>query len=156
MNNSQVFQKNHTKACSLKEKRKYAKAVPYLLTALEAVPNHPVVLSNLATSYYEAGALDEAARTVSQAESLGIKTAELNNVAGLIELKRQQYTKALELFYEAVRKEPRISVYHNHLGVVLFKLKKYPHAYNEFKTAVSLDPSNKEARRNLDDCEEFI
>lgn len=138
------------------EKRKYTKAVPYLLAALEAVPNHPIVLSNLATAYYEAGALDEAARTVSQTESLGIKTAELSNVAGLIELKRQQYTKALELFYEAVRKEPRIAVYHNHLGVALFKLKKYPHAYNEFKTALGLDPSNKEARRNLDDCEEFI
>lgn len=156
MNDNRVFQKNHSKGCSLMGKRKYAQAVPYLLAALEEIPNHPVVYSNLATSYYEAGSPDEAFRIISEARSRGIKTAELDNVEGLIELKRQQYTKALECFYTAVKKDPRISAYHNHLGVALFKLKKYPHAYNEFKTAVTLDPSNKDAARNLKDCEEFI
>lgn len=156
MNNSQVFQKNHSKACSLMGKKKYAQAIPYLLAALEEIPHHPVVYSNLATSYYESGNPEEAFRIVSEARSRGIKTAEIDNVSGLIELKRQQYTKALESFYEAVKKEPKIAVYHNHLGVALFKLKKYPHAFNEFKTAVTLDPSNKEALRNLHDCEDFI
>ena len=156
MNDNRVFQKNHSKGCSLMGKRKYAQAVPYLLAALEEIPNHPVVYSNLATSYYESGAFDDALRVTAEARRQGIGTAELDNVEGLVSLKRQLYTKALECFYEAVKKDPRTSAYHNHLGVALFKLKKYPHAYNEFKTAVTLDPSNKDAARNLTDCEEFI
>ena len=42
------------------------------------------------------------------------------------------------------------------MGVALFNLKKYPHAYKEFKTAVDLDPCNEEAARNLRDCEAFL
>lgn len=138
------------------DKGKYKRAISYLLAALEEIPNHPVVLSNLATAYYEAGEQEEAARAVATARSRGARTAELDNVSGLIELKRGQFTKAIESFYDAIKKNPRSSLFHNHLGVALFKLKKYPHAYNEFKTAVSLDPSNKDAVRNLNDCEEFL
>ncbi len=137
-------------------KKKYVKAIPYLLTALEEIPNHPVVLSNLAVCYYESGDRDAAARTVANARERGVQSAELDNVSGLLELRRQQYTKALEYFYEASKKDPRVSVYHNHMGVALFNLKKYPHAYKEFKTAVNLDPHNKEAARNLRDCESFL
>lgn len=138
------------------DKHKYAKAATYFQAALDIIPNHPVVISNLATAYYEAGNLAAAAQTVNEARQRGIKSGEIDNVSGLLELKRKQFTKALEYFYEATKKEPHVSEYHNHMGVALFKLQKYPHAYHEFKKALSLDENNKEAQLNLKDCEEFI
>ena len=74
-------------------KKKYVKAIPYLLTALEEIPNHPVVISNLAVCYYESGDRDAAARTVSNARERGIQSAELDNVSGLLELRRGNSTQ---------------------------------------------------------------
>ena len=65
-------------------KKKYVKAIPYLLTALEEIPNHPVVISNLAVCYYESGDRDAAARTVANASERGVCAPELNNVRGLL------------------------------------------------------------------------
>ena len=71
------------------------------------------------------------------------------HLAGYIKLAEGQPEEAIKLIRQAIRKAPKVALYHYNLGGAYFMQKDYEKARDAFQAAVRLDPSSRDAIDNL-------
>jgi len=71
------------------------------------------------------------------------------HLAGYIKLAEGQHEEGVKLIKQAIRKAPKIPMYHYNLGGAYFMQKDYLKAREAFQAAVRLDPESRDAVDNL-------
>jgi len=71
------------------------------------------------------------------------------HLAGYIKLAEGQYDEAVQLIKQAIRKAPKVALYHYNLGGAYFMHRDFEKARDAFQAAVRLDPQSREAIDNL-------
>jgi len=143
-------------AIALREGR-HDKARQVLMNALAEDPESVMASLYLARAYDVAGAYDEAAQVLRRlrARVPNLKEAEDREVAhrlrtegeALFEQRRAE--RALQLFADALRRDPDDPLTHNNIGVVTLALGDADRAREYFRRALSLAPGLIPAQENL-------
>ena len=71
------------------------------------------------------------------------------HLAGYIKLAEGQHDEAVQLIKRAIRKAPKVALYHYNLGGAYFMRRDFEKARDAFQAAVRLDPQSREAIDNL-------
>lgn len=135
---------------------KETEARPYFERCLQAEPGYSMARYNLANSLADAGRFEEAVQDFRRAaaEMPNDKVVLEHYSAALDALAESQvaggqFESAAITLKEALRLQPRDSALHNRRGAILLRMGRRDEARGEFESALSLDPGNEEARRNL-------
>lgn len=121
-----------------------AKAVYEQLLKID--PNNAIALNNLAFRKAEEGLdLDSALTMAQKARQIQPNATAMADTLGWIYIKKNMTTEAGRIFEDLVKKEPAISTYHYHYGMVLIQKGDKTSARRELETALRDKPSKDEA-----------
>jgi Tfp pilus assembly protein PilF len=123
----------------------------YALARLLDAPR-PVLLTNEAIAYYEAGNLAAAESAARQAIDLGGASAPAHTMLGAVDLAQQRALEATLSLEEAVRLDPSYSPAHFYLGLAYKSLNRPVLAVAAFERVLALTPdplARREACRHL-------
>lgn len=95
---------------------------------------------------------DEAYKSLVVAQSIKKDVFEINYNLGYLEYTRKNYEKSVNLLRLAVQQDPEHAQALRYFGLALFKIKKYPDAYNYLSRALNLEPDDKEAMFAMAEC----
>jgi Flp pilus assembly protein TadD len=137
----------------LTERGKFDESEAVLREGLKQIPGHPLLLNTLAMHLADRGAqLDEALELVTRALKAGPEDPSFLDTSGWVYFKRgdyrlaaEQFTKAIKIFGEA----PAAGAVWVHLGATHEKVGEIEKAKDAYRTALSLQPNNKEAAEAL-------
>lgn len=104
---------------------------------------------NLAVSYQERGAIEQALEEYQRALEENPSSAEIHNNLGLIYEDQGNLDEAVREFREALRIDSNYERAHNNLGVVLYQKGDLDGAVSEYREALRLNPGNFESYTNL-------
>ncbi|MBU5637903.1 tetratricopeptide repeat protein [Geomonas sp. Red69] len=121
-----------------------------LQKAISINPNDFELHNNLGVVLKQQGKNDEAIREYQTVLTLqpGDVMARFN--LGNVYLVQKRYDKALELYRSCLQSIPEYDELHNNLGIVYGKLGQREQSIKAFEEALRLNPSNINAKRNLD------
>ncbi|MGZ8401427.1 MAG: tetratricopeptide repeat protein, partial [Methyloceanibacter sp.] len=102
-----------------------------------------------AVRQHQAGQLDAAAAGYARILAIDPGHAEALHLSGLIAHQRGDNARAVELIGKAIRRNPRIAAYHNHLGSALLAMDRVAEATASLRRALALDPGHADAHNNL-------
>lgn len=130
------------------EKGDFSSAEKYFEEALAIDPGFAVAASNLAWVYAEQGVkLDLALHLARGAVSQLGELDSASDTLGWVEYRNGQFSSALPLFQECVRKVPTHPVYRYHLGLALLASGQKEKGRGELNTALRLNLAGAEAAR---------
>lgn len=112
--------------------------------------NIPEAYCTQGRAYQQLGMTTEAIASFGKCTKLDPMNLDGWNQQGLMYLSLGRYDAALEAFNRCTRITQTNAVIWNNKGLAYAGLLDYPNAMSCFKTAINLDPSFEEARRNLD------
>jgi tetratricopeptide (TPR) repeat protein len=122
-----------------------AEAIASYRAAIKANPNNVFALNNLAYMLAQTGKdLDEALRMALSAQRLSGDNPDITDTVGFVYLKKGLATSALEVFQNNVRKFPKSSSFHYHLGAALLASGDKAKAKEELRKALENNPSSAE------------
>ena len=113
---------------------------------LKIDPNNAVALNNLAYRKAEEGLdLDSALNMAQKARQIQPNMTTVADTVGWIYIKKNMTTEAARIFEDLVKKDPAVSTYHYHYGMVLIQKGDKSSARRELETALRDKPSKDEA-----------
>ena len=120
-------------------------AIPYLTEAARIEPANPEIRNNLGVSFFLLGRLDEAIQQFSEALRLGSHSAiPLNNLART-RFVQGEIWEAIRLYERGLTIAPDSAEIHKRLAFALLMEGKTDYAVAHFRSAVALDPSDRES-----------
>ncbi|MBM4397741.1 MAG: tetratricopeptide repeat protein, partial [Deltaproteobacteria bacterium] len=126
--------------------RNFAEAVNHARMALVADPDSMDAYLNLAVTYYQMGLLDVGVLVGRNAVTLDAKDAPIQNMLGLIFLKKGEVRQAVQLFEKAASDDPKLFDAHMNLGLVTLSYKDFGTAAEHLGKASELQPRSLAAR----------
>ncbi len=116
--------------------------------SVEKVKGNVDEFKNLGYAFFKTEMYDEAQREYNKILELEPDNSEANFYLGLIEMKRENWDRAVDLLEKSAAKEQRANIFNN-LGFALEKLNRKEEAVVKFEKAWNLEPGNKKALNNL-------
>ncbi|GHV81165.1 hypothetical protein AGMMS49944_29560 [Spirochaetia bacterium] len=95
---------------------------------------------------------NEAYKSLTVARALNQNNYEVNLNLGLLEFRRKNYEKALQILQQARKADPENPVVLRHLGQSFFKLKRFKEAMTYIRMAIDIAPDDKESLYILAEC----
>jgi tetratricopeptide (TPR) repeat protein len=125
------------------------KALPRLDEAAMLAPDSNDVQRLYARAFEAQGKIDEAIESYKRAIELNDKDAWSHNNLGLLLFKQGRAAEAVPFLTRAVELRKDVAVFSNNLGMALEHTGKFQDAAASYRFAVSAEPSNDKAKRNL-------
>jgi Flp pilus assembly protein TadD len=138
--------------CSLRivtRNRDWEDSVTLYANTLAACPDAYYVRRDLGAIYWERGDLESAERELREAFKTEPRYSLTTSSLGLVCLRKENYSQALEFFKKALELDPGSPEAHLNLGVTYMDMHSPQLAEPELRTAVSLKPLYSEARNAL-------
>ena len=129
-----------------------ARSIPYLEEATKQDPKSRELRLVLAQSCLKAKQLECVLQAYREILNLGADSAEADMLAGEALDEMNDTAGALEQFRSAARIDSREPNVHFGVGFLLWKLKRYGEASNEFENELAYTPANYQALTYLGDC----
>ncbi|GEM_PF-1076682 len=150
LRNEASWQAHNHMGAVLYGQRKIAEAAPHFERAVELKPENPEVHNNLGLVRWYYGRFDEAIAQYREAVRIkGEVIALRRNLAdAYVALKR--YDEAIQEYATMIKDVPNDPNLHAMKGVILAERGRFLEAKQEMEIAVSLDPNNLMARKNLE------
>jgi tetratricopeptide (TPR) repeat protein len=134
-----------TRAASLIELDRFAKAEVDLKRAVEIAPDEPVALNYLGYSWAERGInLDEAFALIEKAVALRPQSGAIIDSLGWAHYQRGDYEAALPHLEKAAALEPGDPTVTEHLGDLYWRIGRTVEARFQWERALELDPSERQ------------
>jgi len=125
------------------------KALPRLDQATMLDPDSNDVQRLFARAYQAQGQTDEAIDAYKRAIELNDKDAWSHNNLGLLLFEQGRATEAVPFLTQAVELRKDVAVFSNNLGMALEHTGKFQDAAASYRVALTAEPSNEKAKRNL-------
>src|SRR5208337_2370681 len=129
--------------------RNWKNDVTFFTNTLAACPDAVYVREFLGSSYCDMGDAESAEREWREVLKVDPQFSLALGGLGLVYLKKQHYSEAIEFFKKAVEFDPSNAEAHLYLGVAYMETHSFELAKPELRTAVSLVPFNSNARNAL-------
>ena len=126
--------------------RDFTEAVNHARMALVSDPDSMDAYLNLAAAYYEMGLLDVGLLVGRNALGLDKANAPIQNMLGLVFVKKGEVRNAVKLFEKAVNDDPELFDARMDLGAVTLAYKDFVTAGAQYEKAVELNPASTTAR----------
>jgi tetratricopeptide (TPR) repeat protein len=110
------------------------------LEASQLNPYHEVIFNKLAMSYCQLGMYSQADTAITRSLGLEPKYAFAYNTRGIVELGKQESSKALISFRKAVDLDPSVGYFYLNLGYTLIQAGRPIEAQAAYKKAIEVDP----------------
>lgn len=120
-----------------------------LREALSIDPEYTDALSKLGIHYFKTGKLARASETLERLAGAAPGYPHVHYNLGLAYGARRLYSKAIDMYHEALRIEPNDSDAWNNLGITLYYTGMNEEALEAFKRAVEVNPHDTIAQANL-------
>jgi tetratricopeptide (TPR) repeat protein len=95
---------------------------------------------------------NEAYKSLTVARALNQNNYEVNLNLGLLEFRRKNYEKAVQVLQQARKADPENPVVLRHLGQSFFKLKRFKEAMTYIRMAIDIAQDDKESLYTLAEC----
>ena len=116
---------------------------------LAACPDAYIARRDLGAAYWQIGDVESAEREWREALKVAPKYSTTWSSLGLVYLKKERYSEAIEYYKKAIELDPHDKEAHLYLGVAYMDMHSLELAESELRTAVSLFPLNPNARNAL-------
>ncbi|NOZ01378.1 MAG: tetratricopeptide repeat protein [Deltaproteobacteria bacterium] len=127
----------------------YTEAINHARMALVSDPDSMDAYLNLMAAYYEMGLLDVGILVGRNALGLDKKDGPIQNLMGLIFVKKEEVRNAVKLFEKAVNDDPGLYDARMDLGAVTLAYKDYATAVVQYRKAVELNAASIPAKMGL-------
>jgi len=127
----------------------YDKAEKNLNKAAQAAPNHFLINYFFSFYYYKKGDFEKALETLNKIEPKYQDSIVVLNLYGLVLAGLEKYDEAEKYFKKSNSIDDKQYTPHFYLGTIYEKSGKSEESYNEYKAAVDVRASSKEAMLNL-------
>lgn len=124
-----------------KQLQDYKAAIPNLTDAVTAAPKIKGALIELVDCYYQTNKLDEAKKWIREAETEGIRPAQVAFLKGLVLAKEGSSDEAIRSFENAKALDPAMTQACDYqIGIAHLKNKRFVDAQKAFKEVIIRDP----------------
>lgn len=140
---------NNIAAAKAIEEKNWAEAISKARQALVADPDSMDAYLNLAVTYLHMGLIDVGILVGRNAIGLDPKDGPIQNILGLLMLRKDEVRQAVALFEKAANDDPTLFDARMNLGAVTLSYKDYASAVEQFTRAVELRPKDVAAKMGL-------